>query len=157
MIISAKRLLTAPVLALTIIIQACGAGGFASQLRLILAASGPLINSLPIGDPQKRALIVDFQDLGQGAAILADDLKACQSDKPCKLNAVDRFAQRFLDVHRRGHFGSHEKLKNVELILRGIIQAARIYYGGGSQGEVASVTEDDLKAKLKELKVAMKP
>jgi hypothetical protein len=150
-------------LALTAILVLANCGGFnaASQLRLYLSASGPLISSLPLSDSLKSGLVVDFTDLASGAATMAEEFKACGSDKPCKLNAVDKFQVRFFGVERRGHFGSHAKLQTVKDIIAGIISSARIYYGARQNvtagGSPRVVTEADLKAKLDELKAAMQP
>jgi hypothetical protein len=143
--------------------QACG-GSFAGQLRVILAASGPLISSLPLSPSIKSGLIVDFSDLANGAATLKQDIDACP-DKSCKLNAVEKFEGLFETVESRGHFGSHQRLQQVESILRAIIQSAKIYYGGssgagvkrGAQVPESAATEQTLKARIDELKKAMEP
>jgi len=144
------------ILAALLLIQSCGAADYASQLRLILAGATPLINSLPLGD-KKQAVIQDFADLASGASDLSVDLKAC-TDKPCKLNAVDRFQIRFFDIERRGHFKLSPKLQNIEGILQGIIQAAKIYYG--PQTATASVgaanPEKVLSDRIAQLKAEMR-
>jgi hypothetical protein len=141
---------------------------FARDFRLVLAASGPLISSLPLGD-KKAAVAADFTELAGDAATMADEFNVCGS-KPCKLNAVSKFESEFEVVDARGHFGLHPKLQTVEGILKGIIASARIYYGGGSGTvtfpatgtgpavvtPVRVVTEKDLKAQLDALKAAMK-
>jgi len=146
---------------ITILVLAnCGASDFASQLRLILAASTPLINSLNLGD-KKQAVIQDFSDLAQGAATLSTDLKACDTSKPCKVEAISRFEVRFFDIERRGHFKLSPKLQNVENILRGIIEAAKVYYGVAPRssrtvGGPAANPAKELSDRLAELKAAMK-
>lgn len=145
-----------------LILANCGASDFASQLRLILAASTPLINSLNLGD-KKQAVITDFADLASGAADLSVNLKACASDKPCKITAIERFEHRFWDIERRGHFKLSPKLENIQNILQGIIDAAKVYYGAPSKqpsvaGPVpAANPANELNQKLAELKTAMKP
>lgn len=166
MIVPHKKLLTAPLLAVVLFLQACG-GGFASQLRLYLAASGPLVQSLPLSDSAKRGVIADFTELAGSAAAMADGIKKCGAEKLCKLNEVEVFQTVFSRVEARGNFGSHEKLQTVQRIVSGIIASARIYYGGAPRGGIASaesidpasrtVTEADLKAQLEELKAAMRP
>lgn len=150
------------ILAALMLIQSCGASSFASQLRLILAASGPLIESLNLGD-KKDAVIQDFSDLASGAADLSDALKACET-KPCKLDAVSKYEVKFWDILRRGHFKLSPKLEQVQEVLAGIISAAKIYYGAidkkssraaGSGPALEPNAANELNAKLKELKEAM--
>lgn len=160
-----KRSIASVVLASVLFLSSCG-GGFASQLRVILATSGPLIESLHLGG-SKVAVVADFTELGGDAATLADSLNTCGAVKSCNLDAVSRFEFQFKAVDARGHFGLHPKLQTVEGILKGIIASARIYYGGSapSAGKNASaangpapvVTEADLKAQLESLKAAMRP
>jgi len=154
------RLLRYPALALTLVLSlflaACGAK-FAQELRIVLAASGPLIQSLPLSDTIKNGLVVDFTDLASGAANLKVSLDAC-GDKPCKLNAVDTYERLFESVSARGHFGSHEKLQNIQRILRGIIESARVYYGAPPQFSIAAGTPTPTKSisdQIKELKAVM--
>ena len=155
-----KRSIRTTALIAFLVLVSCGASDFASQLRVILAASDPLIESLNLGD-KKAAVVQDFADLAQGAATLSDDLKAC-ADKPCKLNAVDRFQIRFFDIQRRGHFKLSPKLQNIEGILQGIIAAAKVYYGPqrpavATAGPVpAPNPEKQLNDRLAELKAAMR-
>lgn len=144
-------------LVVVLLLQGCGAS-FAQQLRIILAASSPLIQSLPLSDTIKNGLVVDFSDLASGAANLKVTLDSC-TDKPCKLNAVDTYERLFESIEARGHLGSHEKLQNIERILRGIIESARIYYGGSataSRGATAGASKS-LDDQIKELKAAMQP
>ena len=152
-----RRASIAILLCLSLIATACG-GGFASNLRAVLAASTPMIDALPISPSLKSGLVVDFKDLAQGAANLKDDLDAC-STKACKLDGVNRFQRLFWDVQRRGHFGSHPKLEKIELILRGIIDTARAYYGAVQRRGVVSPaeTEKSLKAQIEALKREMEP
>lgn len=152
------RLLSlAPLLVAALLLQACG-GNFAQQLRVILAASSPLIQSLPLSDTIKNGLVVDFTDLASGAANLKVTLDNC-ADKPCKLSAVDAYERLFEAVSARGHFGSHERLQTIQRILRGIIESARIYYGASPTMSAATVGEQppakSLDSQLKELKAAM--
>lgn len=159
----ARKLSLVGTLIAILVLANCGASDFASQLRIIVAASGPLINSLNLGD-KKAAVIQDFADIASGAADLSTDLKACAQDKPCKIAAIERFEHRFWDIQRRGHFKLSPKLQNVESILQSVIAAAKVYYGGGktpqaaARGPVSSANPaSDLKQKLDELRAAMKP
>jgi len=157
-----KRQASIGTIALTaiLVLANCGASSFATQLRVILSASTPLIESLNLGD-KKAAVIADFADLASGAATLSDDLKAC-TDKPCKITAIERYEVRFWDIQRRGHFKLSPKLQNVENIVAGIIQSAKLYYGvpikaSRSSGPVpAANPAKELSDKLSELKTAMR-
>lgn len=151
-----KRLkISIPIFTLALALS-CGGLNFASQLRVILASAGPLIESLNLG-PKRVAVVTDFTDLGNGAATLADAIKAC-TDKPCKLNAVGAFESTFETVSARGNLGSVPKLQRIQSIIRGIISAARIYYGGAVATAASNAgTEADIKARLAELKREMQP
>ena len=133
------------VLIYAIILSGCGAGNFANDLRVVLAASTPLIDSLNLGD-KRAALIQDFADLAGAAANLADDLKACGKDRVCSLNAIDKFAVRFWDIERRGHFKLSPKLEKVQGILAAIIQSAKLYFAPPAAGRQVGkpVTEKSL-------------
>ena len=122
-----KRSIRSTALIAILVLASCGAADYASQLRVILAASTPLINSLNLGD-KKQAVIQDFADLASGANDLSTDLKAC-TDKPCKITAIERYEHRFWDIERRGHFKRSPKLQNIQSILGGIINAAKVFYG----------------------------
>ena len=90
-------------------------------------------------------------------------MKLCGPAKPCKLDAVGKFQIRFFDIERRGHFKLSPKLENVQSILAGVIEAAKLYYGAAPKqprtaaGPVpAANPANELKAKLDELKAAMR-
>jgi hypothetical protein len=142
------------ILSICILSQVACGGGFAGSLRTILAASGPLIESLNLGD-KKAAVIKDFTDLADGAASLKENLDAC-NDKLCKLGAVEVYQQVFADVGLRGHLGSVEKLRKIQTIIAGIIASARIFYGGGGESAAsAPVSEQSIDVQLKALKREM--
>ena len=157
-----RKLATTAILSAFLLIQSCGASDFATQLRVILAASGPLIESLNLGEAKSK-VIVNFTELASDAAHMADAIKTCGSDKPCKLNAVAAFKADFDRISLRGIFSAHPKLQRVGEILDGIIDAARIYYGErrpsvATAGPMpAQNAEKDLNDRLKELKAAMRP
>lgn len=159
-----RSTIVAPALVALLWIQSCSGSNFATQLRTILAASGPLIESLNLGD-KKQAVITDMQDLASGAADLSDALKACET-KPCKLDAVSKYEVKFWDVLRRGHFKLSPKLEKVQEILGGIISSAKIYYGApaprtsrvaGSRPVPEPNAASELNTRLAELKAAMRP
>lgn len=146
-----------------LLLLACGSSGFAGTLRGLLAASPVFFDSLQLGD-KRAAVVADFTDLSNDAMTLGDDLKACADDKPCKVNAIDRFKVRFWDVLRRGHFKLSPKLERVERAITGVIEAAKIYYGARSKSGAEAVqarddkqTVADLKTALEELKAATRP
>ena len=150
-----------------ITLLACGVGNFGQQLRLILAAGGPLVESLPLSTGIKSGLITDFTDMGNGAATLGDCLSSA-TDKPAKLVCVSTFDMSVETVIARGHFGeaNSPKLQRIETLIQGIIASAKIYYGGtpktSADARVATirtepVTEASLKAQIEALKREMKP
>lgn len=151
------------ILILSLLVSACGAFSFANQLKLVLSVSDPLISSLPISAEFKSGLVVDFKDLANGAATMAQEFQAIAKDDPQSrskhLLAVERFANVFDTVEARGHFGAHERIVVIRGILRGIITSARLYYaptvGLGANSKEA--LERDLDAKLKQLKREMEP
>ena len=145
-------------LAALMLIQSCG-GTFATSLRAILASSGPLIESLSLGE-NKQKVVIGFTELADSAAKLTEAIKAC-ADNPCKLDAVTAFKSDFDRINARGIFGVHPKLQKVGQILDGIILSARLFYGAkmpqvSGTGGARTVTENDLDAQIKELKAAMK-
>ena len=164
-------LFTAPLLILTLLLAACGGASFATQLQVILAASGPLISSLPLPANIKSGLITDFTDLSSGAVSLANTIGSCKSDKVCALQGVSTFEALFETVDARGNFGKHPKLVTIEGIIKGIIASAEIYYGGQPKASKAAaigrastsnapartVTEAQIKAQVETLKAAMQP
>lgn len=150
--------------AVLIVITQLACFNFSGQLRIILAASGPLIESLPLNPKLKTGLIADFAELANGAITMDEDFKACGKSKPCRLNAVVKFEATFETVEARGHFGVHSKLKTVEGILKGLIASARIYYDDNSpqlsksrKSKAVPPTENDIKAQLNDLRDAMRP
>jgi len=150
---------------LLLMLVSCG-GGFTGTLRGLLAASPAFFDSLQLGG-DRAAVVQDFTDLSNGAITLGDELKACGSDKPCKVAAIDRYQGRFWDVLRRGHFKLSPKLDRVQRAIQGVIDAARIFYGGGlgAKGQSTAAgstparasTDADLKASLDELRNALQP
>lgn len=155
-----RKLILPLIVIFAILTQACGSQNFALDLRLALAASGPLIQSLPISQALKDGDIADFTDLASGALTLADDLKVCASARPCELSAVSKYEVTFESVLNRGHLvKSGPKVAQVLAILRGIIEAAKIYFGAPSNARMASkpVTEKSIKAQIATLKTAMQP
>jgi hypothetical protein len=161
--ILSSKLIVLPLIAQLIFATACGPSNFALDLRVVLAASGPLIQSLPISPALKSGLVVDFTDLASGAATLAEGFKACGDSKTCKLDAVDRYEALFENVQARGHFGGNAKLQTILGIVKGIIGSARIYFGGaittpqvGAQ-QPQPVTEKDIKQQIERLKKEMQP
>jgi hypothetical protein len=152
---------------LLVLLLACGGGNFGQQLRLILAASGPLVESLPVSPALKSGLVTDFTDMGNDAATLGDCLGASPG-KPAKLACVSTFEMSVETVIGRGHFdeASSPKLQRIESLIHGIVASAKIYYGGTSKAgtdirtasvKAEPVTEASLKAQIEALKLEMKP
>lgn len=144
-------------LLLTIAFQSCGGDTLARQLRLVLAASSPLIQSLPLPAALKSGLVTDFTDMAGGAATLGDCLNGA-TGKPAKLICVSSFSVEIEAIVTRGHFGSANspRLQQILGLIRGIIASARIYYGAPSaRASSKPVTEATIKAQVEELKKAM--
>lgn len=150
-------------LTVALLITACGGSSFARQLRLVLAASPPLIESLPLSPALKSGLITDFTSMADNTATLAECLSAVP-DKPAKLTCVQSYQLQIEAVIAHGNFGNanHPRLNQILSLLRGIIASARIYYGGTAADTrtvgVAPerVTEDSIKRQIKELEVLIK-
>lgn len=133
---------------------------FVASLRLALVASPVFIQSLGLGD-KAQAVATDFSDLVNDSLDLAAELKACTAN-PCRVDGVDHFQAKFWDVLRRGHFSLSDKLQRVQSILQGIIDSARVFYGGPSSKALATrstekVTEQSLKAQVEELRKTLNP
>lgn len=151
------------ILLLAVLATACGSKAFAQQLCIVLAASPPLIESLPLPPALKAGLITDFTDMADRTATLSDCLSGAV-DKPAKLVCVQSFEGQVELIINRGNFGNanNPRLQKILGLIRGIIASARIYYGGAPSGDTAArsegrVTEDTIKAQIKELKLAMQP
>lgn len=153
-----KRNLSLPIVLLLLLAVSCGSSSFASQLKVALATSGPLVESLNLGD-KKAVVLTDFADLATAAGHLADDLKVCDKSKQCGLDVVSVFEVRYWDILRRGHFKLSPKLEKVQAVLSSIIAAAKVYYGVQTvrTAGTAGTADTDLKARLDELRTAMKP
>ncbi len=94
----------------------------------------------------------------------ATNISGWRAVSSIRLNAISKYEQRFWDVERRGHFKLSPKLQNIEAILDGIIESAKIYYGapvksaaraGGGPVPQANPARE-LQDKINELKAAMK-
>lgn len=147
-------------LILAIVIAACGGSNFARQLRLVLAASPPLIESLPLSPALKSGLITDFTGMADGAATLAECLSVAP-DKSAKVMCVSNYQVVVESIIARGHFGdaNNPRLNQILSLIRGIIASARIYYGAPAPTARAGqppVTEKSIKAQVDELERLMK-
>lgn len=143
-----------------LLITACpSSSNFARNLRLVLSASGPLIESLPLSSTLKTGLITDFTDMAGDAANLGDCLNGA-ADKPTKLTCIQTFSGEVENIIARGHFGeaNNPRLQQILGLLRGIISSAKIYYGQPSaRASSKPVTEETIKAQIKGLETAMQP
>jgi hypothetical protein len=143
---------------------ACG-GGFVTELRLVLASSGPLISSLEatgvlpqnVGD----TVVADFNDEALAVADFSTALSGCATDAVCKANAAEALFTRSEVIYNRGHFGSNPKILAAANVARGIFQSIRLYYASrtptGKLKVVHRPSDADLKAKLDELRAALRP
>jgi hypothetical protein len=155
------------VLILALLVTACpfGSKAFAQDLRIVLAASPPLIESLPLPASLKAGLITDFTDMAGHTATLSDCISGAEN-RPAKLVCVQTLEGQVETVINRGNFGraDNERLQQILGLIRGIIASAIIYYGGtpstsvrGVSGSSEKVTAESIKAQIKELREAMKP
>lgn len=146
-------------LTLALVLALCGGSNFARQLRLVLAASPPLIESLPLSPALKSGLITDFTAIADNTATLAECLSAAP-DKPQKLTCVQSYQSQVEAVIARGNFGNanNPRLNQILSLLRGIIASARIYYGAPSPTSRTAerVTEDSIKQQIEALRRAMR-
>lgn len=136
-----RRTTAALILSWALMVQGCDASNFTTDLRLALAVSAPFIESLNLGG-RKATIVADFTELGTDAATMADSINACAGKKACELAAVQVFEGSFESVANRD-FKDVPKLQTVESLVRGILEAAKIYYGSKTQ-KVTRGTVDPL-------------
>ena len=154
-----NRRLIVPLL-LVVIMAACGGSNFARQLRLVLAASGPLVESLPLSPTLKSGLVNDFIGMADGAGILAECISAA-SDKSAKVICVSNYQVVVEAIIARGNFGAanNPRLNQILSVIRGIIASARIYYGAPSPTARAGekpVTKESIERQIDELEQLMR-
>lgn len=149
-----KNTLAALGLIYTLVISGCGASNFATDLRLALAVSAPFIESLQLGG-RKATVVAAFTELGSDAATMADIIKGCAGNKGCELGAVQVFEGAFEAIANRD-FQNIPKLAQVESLIRGILAAAKIYYGArppaGMHPNAQSDPLKEIKTKTAQLK-----
>lgn len=127
------------VIVFALALQGCGASNFATDLRLALAVSSPFIESLNLGG-RRAAIVADFTELGTDAATMADSINACAGKKQCELSAVQVFEGSFESVANRD-FQNIPELQTVESLVRGILEAAKIYYGSKTAAVTAHTVD----------------
>lgn len=149
-----RTTLTALVLSYAILTTAC-ASNFATDLRLALTIGDAFIPSLHLG-PKATAVEHDFVVLGGGAATMADSFSTCAGNKVCDLAAVKVFDGAFEQVVASGDFGLNPKLQTVEDLVRGIINAAEVYYGAKPVAGVHTAMQADPLTTIKMNTAALK-
>jgi hypothetical protein len=101
------------------------------DVRIALALSPVVLDALvqsgAINVGVSNQLASDFTELGNDSLTLETAIKACK-DKPCKLAAVEAFAERVESVFARGRT-NNPKIEKIFAIMRDIVTAAKIYYG----------------------------
>lgn len=142
---------------LVALMTACfGGKSFSRELRIVLLAAPPLIESLPLPPVLKSGLITDFTDIASHAAGLSECLSE-GIDKPADLRCVQTFQRQVEVIVSRGNFGNanNEKVQRILSLIRGIVASAIIYYGGTPPAGVqvtGPATEDSIKRQIEELK-----
>src|SRR5688572_30547447 len=162
--------------ALTVVLVTCGGSTALKSLRLALASSQPLTNSLvasgAISSSLATQIVTDFSD-GTGCALtLESEFKAIPKDDPDnkvkKLNASARAAKCWRAIVDRQNFGKHPKVQNAASLVDGIFASLVVFYSEpgemrasaeGSERKAVDekALETDLKKRVKELEAALKP
>ena len=170
-----QRKVLAVALTVVVFAAACG-GGVLKSLRLALASSQPLTNSLvasgAISSSLATQIVTDFSD-GTGCALtLESEFKAIPKGDPDnkvkKLNASVRAAKCWRAIVDRQNFGKHPKVQNAASLVEGIFASLVVFYsepgemrasaeGKESKPVDEKALEADLKRRVKELEAAMKP
>lgn len=123
-------------LAAVLIIQTACGSNVLTTVRLALASSGPLVNSLVasgvLKQEQAGPIIADFTDGANVALALQNDFKACAKDRGCKLTAAQRAETGFRAIINRGRFGANPRVQQIADIAGGILSSLVIFYGGTS-------------------------
>jgi hypothetical protein len=161
MIIPFKRFLIAPVLVVALTLAACGAQGFARSLRVVLTASAPALTRLvtrgAISESFRLQLVADLNTEAGYVQQMANCFDAApKGDKAAKLQCVLTLETQTRPLLAR-NFRTNDKVNMIADDIEAVIQIAIIFYGGGSgRAESAQVvTEDDIKAKIRQLKVSL--
>jgi hypothetical protein len=145
--------------------QAACNTNFVTELRIVLAASGPLVSSLEASGVLPASIganvIQDFTDEANAVGDFSAALTACGTDNQCKANAAETLFNQSEAIYQRGHFGSNVKILTAANIARGIFESIKLYYASRApNAKVSAVrtpTDKELKAKVQELKLAMQP
>lgn len=161
---------------LTISQLACG-GNVIKSLRVALASSGPLVDSLVaagvINRDKATAIIADFTDGSQVALDLQTDFAAIAKDDPqakaLKLAAALKAARAWQAIVNRHDFAANDRIQNAANIVTAILASLVIFYSDAPvrtsarvpRGTVKAPDEQALERQLKQqvedLKTALKP
>ncbi|HEX5704849.1 MAG TPA: hypothetical protein VFX97_16750 [Pyrinomonadaceae bacterium] len=156
-----KRKIAALALASVLIVQTACGGNVLTTVRLALASSGPLVNSLVaagvLKQEQAGPIITDFTDGSNVALTLQTDFKACAKDRPCKLRAAQKAETGFRAIINRQHFAANPRVQQIADIASGILSSLVIFYGGTSPNATVMVamdagpplTDDQIEARVK--------
>lgn len=133
---------------------------FAKHVLAALDNYPALIASLNL--PISNELTTDFKGLTAAAVQLSDDFKAIPANDPQSrqkhLAAINTFGDKADAIFALGHFENHTKLKAVKFAVKGVVVAAKVYYSAfGASPETNKKNEENLKLKINELKMAMRP
>jgi hypothetical protein len=161
----------------TVLLTSCG-GTLLGSLKMALAASTPLVNSLVASGaiPQSKATVIvqDFTDGSNCAIGIQNDFKLIDSDDPekklKKLNASVKGMRCFRVIMDRQNFAAHPRVQTAANIADGIFASLVVFYSepgemradaSRSRSTVSASDEKELERKLKgeveRLKKAMEP
>ncbi len=161
-----KRIFTsAGILVLVVAQIACGPG-FATTLRLVVAAGAPILDVLQRQGkitPELRAgLITDLTNegyrVGDMATCFGDIPKGDPDSKVKHLRCVQTLEQSPDTRKLLSDFGSNPAVQNIADDIDSVLQAALIFYGGSPKPSMAGagvsgpVDEKEIKRRVEKLK-----
>lgn len=151
----------------TILITSCGAGNFATTLRVALAAGAPVLNTLvaqgKISPALRDGLIADLSS----EALAVGDMATCfdaipSGDAQSKLKhlqCVQTLDSSAATKKLIADFSKNPNVQNIADDIESIIEAASIFYGSMNKkasvaagGKAQTVSEADIKTRIAILK-----
>lgn len=146
-----------------VLVVACGVQQFATTFRVVVAAGAPILTRLEQQGKITHSLhVVLSDDLGNEAAqisVMAGCFDAIAKDdpqaRPKHLQCVQTLADSPATKKLLSDFGANGAVSMIADDFSAILSAAIIYYGGaqGMASGQAAMTEADIKARIKKLKV----
>jgi hypothetical protein len=163
-------------LACVLFLTACGETVFqALRATTALAPStlDILVSENVINQPEADLIQTDLNETDGCVATLESDLSTIAKDSPTlrtdKLNAWVKAARCWKSIAARNHFAGHQRVQRIASLIDGAFSVGVVFYSerGAMRASAAtadskpapldeSKLKDDLKAKVKELREAMK-